>query len=638
VLNSLNQNTKVIRYNSLTLDPNSLSSQLDITAWSNDLKSKTIMGLAHKTLPFHSVQFHPESISSQSGHQIIKSFFEIISNSNHVNLGLKRSIAYSPLPDHIIKLSKIKLPSLSISNNFISSSSFKPIFQIRTLNFKNNLNLPQNVFQSSYFKSKLGKIWLDSASSFNSSSNSRYSHLANFDILLSYFLTSKTLIINHSNQSQSQSHQINSLGIWNWLKNLQENFQLFIENSNQFNSNSSNHQFNAPIGFFGYFAYESLSESLHSYNLPCRSIKSIPDTQLGFANTVLTYDHLTQTWFTSALVQINPNSLNQFTNYFGNSLGLTESNYQSWSHQIQTLLNSKPNSEIIHSNSSNQNSNSNSSILLNPIQSHHQYLQAIQNAQQFIVDGESYELCLTNQFLTQLDSKINGFQKYLRLRNANPAPFGAYVQFNDFDTQILSCSPERFININQTGQIEMKPIKGTARRNLVDPHLDAQIAIELQNNEKERAENLMITDLIRNDLHVFCVPGSIKVTKLFHLETVATVHSLVSTIVGQLKPGLNAIDAISSAFPPGSMTGAPKVRSIELLDQLEGNRPRGIYSGILGFISVDGRTDMSVVIRTVVIQGNQMSVGAGGAITSLSQKEDEWKEVELKIEILEKSL
>lgn len=194
------------------------------------------------------------------------------------------------------------------------------------------------------------------------------------------------------------------------------------------------------------------------------------------------------------------------------------------------------------------------------------------------------------------------------------------------------------MSIDHQSKVEMKPIKGTARRDLNDPAHDLVISERLRNDPKERAENLMITDLIRHDLHGFCEPGSVEVTELFQVESILSVHSLVSTVVGHLRSDLNPIDALRIAFPPGSMTGAPKVSSIEILDRLELGRARGVYSGILGFISVDGRTDMSVIIRTAIIRGSQISIGGGGAITCLSNKEDEWKEMKLKIESVQKNL
>jgi para-aminobenzoate synthetase len=245
---------------------------------------------------------------------------------------------------------------------------------------------------------------------------------------------------------------------------------------------------------------------------------------------------------------------------------------------------------------------------LESIVSEKDYLEAITKAQTQIISGESYELCLTTQFrgeLAQVEEDGGHFERYKGLRRANPAPYGAYLRFGAYDTTILSSSPERFLRVDGAGGVEMKPIKGTARRVLGDVEADQAAGQTLQNDPKERAENLMITDLIRHDLLGFCVPGSVRVARLFGLESVATVHSLVSTVQGSLRPHLNPVDALAAAFPPGSMTGAPKLSSIEILDRLELHHPRGPYSGILGFIAIDGRSDMSVVIRTAIIRNNR---------------------------------
>ena len=194
---------------------------------------------------------------------------------------------------------------------------------------------------------------------------------------------------------------------------------------------------------------------------------------------------------------------------------------------------------------------------------------------------------------------------------------------------MASSSPERFLAASAEGVLQAKPIKGTAARQ-VDPILDAAAAEALRSNKKDRAENLMIVDLLRHDLGRVAALGSVKVPSLMAVETYATVHQLVSTIEAQLAPGLDVADAIKAAFPPGSMTGAPKERSLEILDRLE-EGPRGIYSGALGWIGLDGAADLSVVIRTLVQEApGRWSLGVGGAITTLSDPQAELAEMYLK--------
>ena len=253
------------------------------------------------------------------------------------------------------------------------------------------------------------------------------------------------------------------------------------------------------------------------------------------------------------------------------------------------------------------------------------YLQKIKAAQREIRQGESYELCLTNRFEIQAD--VEPLTLYRHLRRQNPAPWAAFLKFGE--TAIASSSPERFLAASARGVLQAKPIKGTAPRH-PDPLKDAALAQALSAGEKDRAENLMIVDLLRHDLGRVATLGSVTVPSLMKVESYETVHQLVSTIEAQLAPEHDVVDAIKAAFPPGSMTGAPKARSLEILERLE-EGPRGIYSGALGWIGLDGAADLSVVIRTLV--GNAQGIwnlGSGGAITILSDPRAELEEMYLK--------
>lgn len=251
------------------------------------------------------------------------------------------------------------------------------------------------------------------------------------------------------------------------------------------------------------------------------------------------------------------------------------------------------------------------------------YLDKIKACQEFIARGDSYELCLTNSI--SFDFPADPLAVYLSLRRAHPSPFAAYLRLSG--TEVLSTSPERFLRLVDA-HLEAKPIKGTRPRGH-SPQKDKELAQDLATSVKDRAENLMICDLLRNDLGRVAVPGSVQVPVLCGVESFATVHQMVSTITAELLPGKTPVDALRAAFPGGSMTGAPKERSMDILAELEGE-PRGIYSGAIGYIDAADTMDFSIVIRTIVVKDGVATYGCGGAITRLSDPEKEWQEILVK--------
>jgi para-aminobenzoate synthetase len=252
------------------------------------------------------------------------------------------------------------------------------------------------------------------------------------------------------------------------------------------------------------------------------------------------------------------------------------------------------------------------------------YLGLISACQEAITAGETYEVCLTN--MAGARASLDALEAYRWLRRASPAPFGAFLRLGELS--VLSSSPERFLRVWPDGAVESRPIKGTRPRS-VDPEADERLRRDLATNEKDRAENLMIVDLVRNDLGRCAHVGSVHVPRLFHVETYATVHQLVSTVRASLRPGCSAVSCIRAAFPGGSMTGAPKVRTMQIIDGLEGGA-RGVYSGALGYLSLTGAADLGMVIRTLVMSGDRLSFGTGGAIVALSDPSTEFDETAVK--------
>lgn len=258
------------------------------------------------------------------------------------------------------------------------------------------------------------------------------------------------------------------------------------------------------------------------------------------------------------------------------------------------------------------------------------YKRKIADSQHEISEGNSYEICLTTT-LEASAGDLDPWASYLSLRRRNPAPFASYLRFGEL--VVASTSPERFLRILSDGGMRAEPIKGTRGRSS-DSSEDAALRHDLETSLKDRAENIMIVDLLRNDLSHFAIPGSVTVSRLCAIESYATVHQMVSTIDAHLRPGAPRAEALAAAFPAGSMTGAPKISTMDILDQLESG-PRGIYSGAIGYFSLNAATDLAVVIRTLVVNpdgtgGRTLSLGVGGAITADSVADDEYEEIRTK--------
>ena len=247
------------------------------------------------------------------------------------------------------------------------------------------------------------------------------------------------------------------------------------------------------------------------------------------------------------------------------------------------------------------------------------YATAFKKIKQYLKEGDCYQVNLAQRFVANCTGAP--WTAYLKLRALNTAPFSGYLNLPNL--QVLSSSPERFLKVTQR-LVETKPIKGTRPRK-TDIFEDEQQKQSLQNSHKDKSENLMIVDLLRNDIGKTCKKGSVKVPLIFNVESYATVHHLVSTVTGVLEDDQHALDLLKTCFPGGSITGAPKIRSMEIIEELEPNR-RGVYCGAIGYIGFNGNMDTNIAIRTLVHSDNTIRFWAGGGIVNDSEMADEYQE------------
>lgn len=452
---------------------------------------------------------------------------------------------------------------------------------------------PKDCFERLYRGSEYS-FWLDWGSA--KIGQGRYSYMGDTSgphaKVLRYDCNAKELQIQEAGRTEMQT-----VSLFNYLD--EESRHYFID---------EHPSYPCPFkgGYVGYFGYELKSEC--GGTAMFRS--SHDDSALMFADRFLAFDETnSRAW----LVCLSEEGL--------------QIDAETWFDNMEASL-TVPIAEPLGAQNAASNVASWETGPFVPRHSKSTYISLIGETLHKITDGESYEVCLTNHWTSQFAG--DPVALYLKLRKTNPAPYAAFISFSDL--KILSCSPESFLHISPDGLAETKPMKGTVPRGTT-PETDAALAEQLRTSEKDRAENLMIVDLIRNDLNRVCKTGSVQVLKLYGIESFKTVHQMVSTVVGELAEGVSRIDVVKSLFPGGSMTGAPKVRTMEIIDNLEAGA-RGVYSGVLGYLSVDGALDLSMVIRTLIIDGNQISLGAGGAIVSLSDPVAEYEETLLKMDVL----
>jgi para-aminobenzoate synthetase len=569
----------VVRYHSL-LVADDLPDCLEKTAWTDD---NLIMGMRHRSLPMWGVQFHPESICTEYGQTLFENFKKITqkfvqerdkSPTKHYWTGNNQAAT---------------LPTNSSQNSSQTDSSQQNQQQEFELCTR-KLSLCHDTEQMfvHLFGNSASAFWLDSSRV--ESGLSRFSFMGDNSgensLLIRYCTQGQELTI-----TQSDTVSFKTEGIFDYLQREIERRQC----------PSDDLPFDFNCGFVGYFGYELKAESGGKLN----HTSPLPDAMFMLADRMIAIDHQEQTIYLLCLTQQG-------------QAASAEDWFEAIANQIDNL---PPLSPIVPQNKKTP-------VVFRLGRSQKTYLDDIEKCLQEIHEGETYQVCLTNQIHT--DTIVDPLEFYRTLRRINPAPYAAFLRFGDVG--IACSSPERFLQIDRQGRVETKPIKGTLPRGTT-PEEDLILRDRLQNSEKDRAENLMIVDLLRNDLGRVSAVGTVHVPKLMAVETYATVHQLVTTIRGQLRDNVSAVDCIHKAFPGGSMTGAPKIRTMEIIDRLE-QEARGVYSGAIGFLGLNGSADLNIVIRTAVMTAEQTSIGVGGGIVALSDPQMEFEEIMLKAKAL----
>ena len=339
-------------------------------------------------------------------------------------------------------------------------------------------------------------------------------------------------------------------------------------------------------GAIGYFAYD-LARRIEKIPIIAQDQEQIPDLAIGIYHWAVIVDHLKQqSWLVTRDLSFDE----------------SERLIHAFSHLPEIIA---TDFQVLQAPQANMDKTA--------------YSAAFEKIKAYLTEGDCYQVNLTQRFASPCQG--DPWQAYQTLRQINAAPFSAYLHVPN--AQVLSSSPERFLRVAQQ-QVETKPIKGTRPRK-TDNHADEQQKTDLANSSKDRAENVMIVDLLRNDLSKTCLDGSVQVPTLFAVETYATVHHLVSTVQGELAPELHALDLLRSCFPGGSITGAPKIRAMEIIEELEPHR-RGLYCGAIAYISFDGNMDSNITIRTLVHNQNSIRFWVGGGIVNDSQLDEEYQE------------
>ncbi|MEU8110455.1 chorismate-binding protein [Nonomuraea muscovyensis] len=569
----LPQRFHAVRYHSLCV-ATPAPGDLEITAWTAD---SVVMGLRHRTMPWWGVQFHPESISTEHGPTLLRTFRELALEAGSPAAAL-------PVPCG---------PRWSLEvEQVYGAADTEAVF-------------------AELFGDREHAFWLDSSRV--EQGLARFSFLGDAGGPHGEVLTCRpganSVLVHDSAGHESAVFT----SIFDMLDERVRARAMPSDPALPFDLNG---------GYVGYFGYELKREC----GAASPHVSPFPDAVWMSAARFVAVDHLTGSTWAAALTDGEPDSRAAARAWVAHAAGVCR--------RVGERPPPEPGPGPGSDSGPGPDSCSCSCFGPGPgpgfdaepwlVRPRERYLADIEECLRLLRAGESYEICLTDTAEIPFDGSARDL--YLRQRRLNPAPYAAYLRLGEME--VLCSSPERFLKVDREHVAESKPIKGTAPR-APEPLRDSSLRHELATSAKTRAENLMIVDLLRNDLGRISAIGTVEVPRFMAVESYATVHQLVSTVRGRLQDGISAVQAARACFPGGSMTGAPKLRTMEIIDRLEG-RARGVYSGAIGFFGLDGTADLNIVIRTAVACDGTLTVGAGGAIVLGSDPVEEYAEMLLK--------
>jgi para-aminobenzoate synthetase len=561
------QGFPVVRYHSLAIT--GMGPDGNVCAWADD---GVVMGIEHRQRPMWGVQFHPESIATEHGARLVENFYALARERKEQPVRAKVRPQSAPRRAHSPKpatASGAELLIRSLPGEASTEALFERLFTAEEHAFwLDSADAPTRLAQSSYLGTSAGPD----------------------RCVLTYDVEAGVVQVHGAGATESARGSIFDV--------------LDRELAARSIERPEGAAPNLLGGFVGYLGYELKADC----GSPNEHVSDVPDAVLMLANRVIAVDHVQRRTYVLAVRTGEDDSAERW---------LAEAE-----DVARELIDDPPTDPRLDDQVFGEPSETH--VRFRCGRGREQYLADIVRSQAELAAGESYEVCLTDQIST--DAEPDPFDLYRNLRRSNPAPFAAYLQLGE--VAVVSSSPERFLSVDRERRVEARPIKGTTRRS-TDPAEDAALKAELTSDEKTYAEHLMIVDLLRNDLGIVCEVGSVTVPELMIVEDYATVHQLISTVEGRLPAERSAPELTRACFPGGSMTGAPKLRTMEIIDDLEAEA-RGVYSGAIGYFGLDGVMDLSIVIRTIVLRPGRTTIGAGGAIVMQSDPQDEFDEILLK--------